>query len=1423
MSPILSTFHPVIANWFLSQFKSPSEAQVQAWSAIQVGQSTLIAAPTGSGKTLAAFLAVIDQLVKQGLASTLPDQTQVLYVSPLKALSNDINKNLEQPLTGIGIALLESALPGVTIRTQTRTGDTSPIERRAMLKFPPHILVTTPESLFILLTSVSGRDMLKTVRTVIVDEIHALAGNKRGAHLMLSLERLEHLTESSPLRIGLSATQKPLTTIARYLTGNRDVPSTIIDTGHVRQRDLQIEVTSSPLEAIMANEVWVEIYDRLELLINEHHTTLIFVNTRRLAERVAAALADRIGQDAVTAHHGSLAKEHRLSAEHRLKQGQLKALVATASLELGIDIGEVDLVCQLGSPHSIAAFLQRVGRSGHRLGAIPKGRLFPLTRNDLLECTALLAAIAGNQLDSITIPDCPLDVLSQQIVAEVACREWDQLELFQAVTKAWQYRNLTFEQYTAVVKMLAEGYHTRRGRRSAYLHHDVVNGLLRPRKAARLTAIMNGGAIPDQFDYDVLLQPESLFIGTLNEDFAFDSMPGDIFQLGNTSYRMLKIDQGKVFVEDAHGQPPNIPFWFGEAPGRSHELSVAVSDINIKMDYLLDLDEAAARRFIANDLALPPAAAEQLYHYLATAKAALTALPSFNTIIFERFFDETGDFHFVIHSIYGSRVNKAWGLALRKRFCRRFNFELQAAADDNTIVLSLGPTHSFPLREPAGYLKSESAEAVLVQALLAAPMFPTRWRWVCNTALAVPRNRAGKKVPAYFQRNNAEDLVAVIFPEQLACFENLPGDREIPSHPLVEQTLWDCLHELMDSDGLKQLLRGIEDGTVTILTRDLTSPSPLSQEIITAKAYAFLDDAPAEERRTLAIQQRRFDSPQAAAEIGQLNPDAIARVRLEAWPETRDHDELHDALVILGFMTEQEGLVGPLPGSTPYPGASDRLALLQDNRRATVMTLAHGQRLWVAAERLHELQMLFPSSNYHPAISAIPADNVSPETLLREIIRSRMEGLGPTTASQLAEPLGLDLSSVNQVLLALEGQGIIIQGHFTPGTNAIEWCERGLLARIHRYTLKQLRNQIEPVSPADFMRFLFRWHGLHDPVTGESGLAQVLHQLEGFNLPAASWEAEVLVKRVKPYFSSDLDQLCTSGRFVWLRLKKSGEYTPKSTAKSTPIAVVSRNHMECWYQQPSGHDVTPLGLSGNALKVYAILNQWGASFFQEIVNETGLLKTQLEETLGELVTNGLITSDSFQGLRTLVLPQKTLHQRSKRYPSYDPMATAGRWSLLRPPQRNTSDNFTYVENVSRTLLLRYGVVFRKVLDREEGIPSWRELLYVYRRLEARGEVRGGRFVQGFAGEQFALPKALSLLNESCKQEKTDELTVLNTADPLNLTGIITPGNRVASVSGQRLAYRDGLPVAYGARGNINFLQIFDDDYQWQLRCALLSK
>jgi ATP-dependent Lhr-like helicase len=1428
----LDGFHPAVACWFGEHFDAPSDVQIQAWPAIQAGRSTLIAAPTGSGKTLAAFLAAIDRLIRDGLDAPLPDEVQVLYISPLKALSNDIHKNLELPLNGIRDALLENGLPDVPVRAQVRTGDTSTAERAAMKRNPPHILVTTPESLYLLLTSDSGRAMLSTVRSVIVDEIHALAGNKRGAHLTLSLERLARLTPKPPVRIGLSATQKPLETMARYLTGARDSDCILIDTGHVRDRDLRLEVTGSPLEAVMANEVWGEIYDRLQQLIEEHRTTLIFVNTRRLAERAAAALAERLGEEAVTAHHGSLAREHRLEAEQRLKQGKLRALVATASLELGIDIGEIDLVCQLGSPHGIATLLQRVGRSGHRLGALPKGRLFPLSRDDLVECTALLAAVRRGELDRIPVPAHPLDVLAQQIVAEVASRDWDEDDLYEVFRGAWPYRDLTRESFTAVVKMLAEGFHTRRGRRGAYLHRDAVHGMLRARRGARLTALTNGGAIPDQFDYDVILQPEGLFIGTLNEDFAFESLAGDIFQLGNTSYRMLKIEQGRVYAEDAHGQPPNIPFWFGEAPGRSDELSAAVSRLRAALDARLEQGLEVARRYVTEDLQLPPAAGDQLVEYLAAAKAALGVLPTRERIVFERFFDETGDQHLVIHSPRGSRINRAWGLALRKRFCRRFNFELQAAAGEDSIVISLGPTHSFPLEEPAHYLNAATVEAVLVQALLAAPMFPTRWRWVVNTALAVPRNRAGKRVPAPFQRNDAEDLIAVIFPEQLACAENIAGDRAVPEHPLVEQTLSDCLHELMDIDGLKRLLTDIAEGRIEVIGRELATPSLLAQEILNARPYAFLDDAPAEERRTLAVQQRRFMDPKSAAEIGRLDPAAIERVRREAWPEAQTADELHDALVVLGFLTAVEGERGPLtqrPDSLAH-GWPELLAVLQRDRRATVLITADGARLWVAAERLQALQCLCPDARLELPIDAVASgEGGDADTALRELVRSRLEGLGPVSAARLAAPLALQTVAVERALLALQQEGFVIQGRFTNemsagGTTADEWCERGLLARIHRYTLKQLRSEIEPVAPADFMRFLFHWQGLDDPGEGEGGLARTLAQLEGLNLPAACWEDDVLPTRVQPYSRAELDGLCGAGQLVWLRLQVPAPgKEPKRRApavRSTPIAFIARVHLAHWRAFTPSLQAGDLPLSGAACTVYDGLRAWGASFFEELLVETGLLRTQLVEALGELTAWGLVTCDSFRGLRELILPQRL--QRRRQAP-VERLAATGRWSLLRPVAGARDDDLAHAEHIARVLLRRYGVVFRRLLEREAGLSSWRQLLYAYRRLEARGELRGGRFVQGFSGEQYALPEAVSSLREFRNRERSGDLITLSAADPLNLTGIITPGRRVGPQPGHRLLYRDGVPIAVGAQREVILLETVDPREEWHIRNALLRK
>ncbi|MDX1434109.1 MAG: DEAD/DEAH box helicase, partial [Gammaproteobacteria bacterium] len=1399
-----SAFHPAVRAWFEDEFQAATAVQAEAWPAIASGSHTLLAAPTGSGKTLAAFLSAIDALVREGLRDGLPDATRVLYVSPLKALSNDVQHNLQAPIEGIRARLRASGLSDVEIRAWVRTGDTPPAEREKARRQPPHILVTTPESAYILLTSESGRAMLGSVETVIVDEIHSLAGSKRGAHLALSLERLEDLVTGRLRRIGLSATQKPIADMARFLVGARDAPCTIVDTGHVRARDLALEVPDSPLEAVMANEVWQEIYTRLEKLVREHRTTLVFVNTRRLAERAARFLAERIGEDNVTSHHGSLAKEHRLEAEQRLKAGALKCLVATSSLELGIDIGDIDLVCQLGSPRSIAAFLQRVGRSGHSVGATPKGRLFPLSRDELVECVALLEAARRGELDRIRIPAAPLDVLSQQIVAEVAAGERDTRALLASFRRAWPYRDLSQDAFDDVVRMLAEGFSTRRGRRSAHLHHDAVNGRLRARRGARLTAITNGGVIPDQFDYDVILSPEGLRIGSLNEDFAFESLPGDIFQLGNTSYRILKIELGKVHVADAKGQPPNIPFWFGEAPGRSDELSLAVSRLRAEVDARLEEASTPAAEWLAETHAIPAAAAAQLTDYLAAARAALGCVPTQHHVVLERFFDETGDMHLVIHAPFGSRINRAWGLALRKRFCRKFNFELQAAALEDSIILSLSATHSFPLEEVAAYLASGSVREVLVQALLAAPMFPTRWRWNATNALAVRRMRNGKRAPPYFQRADAEDLVAVIFPDQLACQENLAGHREIPDHPLVAQTIADCLHEFMDVDGLVELLRRRESAELVISARDLAAPSPLAQEILNARPYAFLDDAPAEERRALAVQSRGFTQPAEAGELARLDAAAIERVCREAWPEAHSADELHDALVVLGFLSDAEIEHGD--------GWRGLLGDLVRDARATALATPAGHTLWVAAERLPELERLFPGAATEPVIvaPAIARTAANAEDALREVLRSRLEGLGPVSAASLAEPLAVAPTDVVVALTALEQEGFVVRGRFrNPSADVEEWCERRLLARIHRYTVKRLRSEVEPVSVADFMRFLLDWQGLSERGEGREATTAALEQLEGYAMAAAAWENDVLPARIDSYTGDQLDGLCASGRFTWMRLAVAQAQAQKRGApvRHTPIALVERRNISHWRRLAPLPDASRIRPSATAERVRDWMRGHGACFFVDLVEGTGMLRTQVEAALGELVSWGVVTSDSFTGLRALITPESRRPRfapRRGRYASVSPFDAAGRWSLIAetPAGAPGVEDFEFLAKV---LLRRYGVVFRRLLERESVVVPWRELLRVYWRMEARGEIRGGRFVDGVAGEQFALPDAVGALRKVRRSERDDAFVVVAAVDPLNLAGTLLPGERITATLGNRMVLRNGLPVAVQSADALRFL------------------
>ncbi|MGA2857611.1 MAG: DEAD/DEAH box helicase [Candidatus Sulfotelmatobacter sp.] len=1526
----LAWAHPLVAEWFVGRFGTPTEPQEQGWPHILAGRTTLISAPTGSGKTLAAFLACIDRLVRKALAGDLADRTEVLYISPLKALGNDIQKNLEVPLGEILALAGERGLLMPEIRTAVRTGDTLQAERRAMLKRPPHILVTTPESLYILLTADKSRAILRDVETVIVDEIHAVADDKRGAHLALSLERLEALRsdalgfrkagssglkalgmtkgegQSGLVRIGLSATQKPIEEVAHFLTGSGRADPVIVNIGHRRKLDLAIEVPPMPLGPVASNEMWDAIYDRLVALVGQHRSTLVFVNTRRMVERMAHHLGERVGEENVAAHHGSLSRKLRLAAEKKLKEGQVRVLVATASLELGIDIGTVDLVVQINSPRAIAVALQRVGRSGHWRGAVPKGRFFATTRDDLVECAALVRAIKHGDLDRLIIPESPLDVLAQQIVAACAAEEWDEDEMFALARRAYPYRDLKRETFDAILEMLSEGIAARRGRYGAYLHRDRVNGKLRARRGARLAAITSGGAIPETALFAVVAEPDGLVVGTVDEDFATESMAGEVMLLGNSSWRIRRIElkSGRLLVENAHGAPPGIPFWRGEAPARTEELSTHVGEVREKISEMLPRtspvgfsatqpEVAAAVSWLKEECGLDDSGAEQAIEYILQGRAVLGAVPTETTVIAERFFDEGGGMQLVIHAPFGGRINKAWGLALRKRFCRGFNFELQAAATDNGLNIALAEQHSFPLGDVFHFLQADTVQPILEQAALDSPMFGTRWRWDANRALALLRFQNGKKVPPQIQRIRSDDLLASVFPDAAACFENIEGDRQIPDHPLVREVMKDVLTEAMDVEGLKKLLRGIASGQVRVIAVDTPVPSQFSHEILNANPYAFLDDAPLEERRARAVEMRRVLPESVLEEVGKLDPGAIQQVREEAWPDVRDTDELHDVLHTLLALPEEfsisgtEGMVGASQGSRaplgwagegarPYTsrggiewrGFFERL--VGEGRAGTAFS--GGRRYWVAAERARGIVALFPSAEFVHTLADVETAEVSRDDALLTLVTGWMSHLGPVTASGLGEMLGLAASEVGKALLRMEASGAVLRGNFTGGTGKrtgvsaphepvelhstgqpracpelvegaavptsapeTEWCERRLLARIHRLTVGMLRKQIEPVTAAQFMRWLMRWQHVAPgtQVAGERGTLEVLQQLQGFEIPANAWERQVLARRIVDYDAKWLDQLCLTGAVGWGRLSPhpatvestDGPVKDGSTPRQrrviptsvAPITFFVREEAD-WMAIPESHvsqhrrdPSTPLragvghptpdvghgdasdgrGLSHGARLVLEFLRQRGASFFADVVRGTGKLKAEIETALWELVAAGLVTADGFDNLRSLIDPKRRAGQGSGR--SMRPRHSAGRWALLHADV--AVERPRAVEAACWMLLRRYGIVMRDVLARESNLPLWRELLMAFRRLEDRGEIRGGRFVDGFLGEQFALPVAVESVRATRSLPLSGDTVTLSAADPLNLVGILVPGERVPAISGKTVNYRDGVAIS----------------------------
>ena len=1430
----LSWAHPVIQEWFTGRFGTPTEPQLEGWPPILAGRPTLISAPTGSGKTLSAFLIAIDSLLRQSIAGTLAAATQVVYVSPLKALSNDIQKNLDQPLCEIQQLALDRGYLSAAIRTGVRTGDTLPRERQAMLRNPPHILVTTPESLYILLTAEKSRNNLRNVRTVIVDEIHAIADDKRGSHLSLSLERLDALVRGenmlspgasllrhpAPQRIGLSATQNPIELVADFLCGTGHRNPAIIQVGQRRHLDLGIEIPTEELGSIATGKIWESIYARLTGLAQEHRSTLLFVNTRAMVERLAHRLGERLGAENVAAHHGSLSRQLRHEAERKLRAGDVRLLVCTASLELGIDIGAVDLVCQINSPRAIAAAMQRVGRAGHWRGAIPKGRFFVTTRDDLIESAALVQAMRAGVLDRLEIPPEPVDVLMQQVVAACSAEPWEETALYEVMRRAHPYRSLSREAFDEALCLLADGIESSRGRYGSYLLRDRVHGHLQARRGARTTAVSNAGTIPDTAAFAVLAQPENVQIATLDEHFAVDSSPGDVILLGNTSWKIQRVESsGRVLVEDAHGQPPNLPFWTGEAPQRTIELSGFVADLREQISnrtgdvlpgYVSQTHPqvAATTDWLREECCVPQSGAEQMIDYIVAGRAILGSVPTLTTVIAERFFDEGGGMQLILHAPFGGRINKAWGLALRKRFCRGFNFELQAAATDNGLNISLSEQHSFPLSDVFQFLTEQTAHELLQQASLTSPIFKARWRWDASRSLQLLRFQKGKKVPPQIMRTRSDDLLASVFPQVAACQENIEGDIVVPDHPLIREVMKDVLQEAMDLNGLIRVLAGMRTGAIRCLAVDTTTPSQFSHEMLNANPYAFLDDAPQEERRARAVAMRGTVPDSVLGEAGRLSPAAIEEVRAAQWPDLRDEHELHDQLcawtIVPVAVTQREGC-------RDWPLFFAQLAA---QARAGVANV-DGREYWVAAERVAWLQSLWPQVKLSQSLPPVAEKPEAADEVLRRAIHAWMCVLGPRSCVSLGEYLGVAASEVWKQMLRLEVAGTLMRGFFEAGAPSgdleIEWCERRLLQRIHKRTLGALRKQVEPVTAAVYMQWLLGWQHVapQTQLAGEHGLLQALRGLEGFEAPAIEWERSILPARVADYDPRWLDALSLSGVLGWGRLSPHPAFyaadsggprrvVPTSMAPVTFFLREEALWMDLSLQERQIPETNlACCLSDLALRLRALLGGRGAMFAGDMTRMIAAPEPDITRALWELVAAGLVTADGFDSLRMLIDPRrKQVYVGPSNAKRAAPRNTAGRWSLLSVPEPHAAisagekaeQHEAQLASACQMLLRRYGVVFRDVLARESTIPRWRDLLPMLRRMEARGQIRGGRFLSGFGGEQFALPEALDSLRASSRALMTLPAITLSAADPLNLVGIVIPGERMAAVCGRTITY-----------------------------------
>lgn len=1394
MNPV-DSFHPVVRAWFHSRFPAgPTPPQAAAWPLVPSGEDILVASPTGSGKTLTAFMMALNQMYVEPPDDRVTGPS-VLYLSPLRALATDVRENLLEPLAEMAALAEQMGTRAPHIRVDVRTGDTTESERAAQRRSPAHIYVTTPETLYLLLTSASGRSMLRSVRTVIVDEIHALCRDKRGSHLALSLERLERLVvesgERRPQRIGLSATQRPLELVADFLSGVGDgrARAHIVDCSRERQLDVAIELPASELDSVMSHEQFNEILERLATLIGEHRTTLIFVQSRRLAERMAHRLTDALtdggilddAELAVASHHGSLSTHRRREVERRLRAGDLRALVATASLELGIDVGPVELVCQIGSPKAIATFLQRVGRANHHVGGTPKGRLFPMNRHELVESVALLSAVHQGQLDALEPPTAPLDILAQQMVAEVAARGEDSPDdLFAWMTHASPFRDLSRQDFDEVLDLTSRGIVTGHGPRGAHLHFDPVNQKVRPRRGASLAAIGGAGAIPDTGEYRVVLEPDGVTVGSLDEDFAIESSPGDVFLLGTHAWRVTRVESSVVRVIDATGQAPTAPFWFGESPGRTIELSAAVADLHEELlDPLARRDADAARHLVMAIPGVSADVAQQVVAFLSASYDVLGDLPTRRTLIIERFFDETESSHLVVHAPQGARLNRALGLALRKRFCVTFDFELQAAADDEAITIALGPHHSFELESVMKMVRSNTCRDVLTQAVLPLPMLAARWRWNTARALVLRRSMNFQRRPINLQRMEADDLMAATWPSLAACQENAPaGPIPIPDHVLVRQTIADVLFEPLDVTRLEEMLARVEAGDIRVHVVDTSEPSLLAHGILHGQPYTFLDDAPLEERRSRAVATTRgvgaLDEHglPVFTERDALDPQAVREVVTQSAPKVRSADELFELLLD----------AGALRPTAPWHAFFDELS--RDGR-----AILEGDR--------------WRPSNSPPWDILIEDD-----AALATMVRVHLAAAGPVSLERLVgeDPLGpgplrgapLPLGRARTAIVALEATGFAMQ---IPGAR---WCARHTYARLHRMARQRRRASYVAVPVSQFLDFLTRWQHVEEStrLSGREGVRRVVEQLQGVELAAGEWERSVLAARVRDYQPEWLDELCLSGELVWGRLSlRAGAEDARGSATpsmATPLTLLDREDL-AWHLRAVRLDAAPVvPPHGAARDVYDALAQRGALFRAALPADTGRLRDDVDAGVWDLVARGAVTADAFSAVRSLLGARRWSSssragaRRMTLSTHRAPASTGvgeGRWSLL-PVNETPLTPLEYeelAEMVARQLVRRWGVVTYELFATESYRVPWRYVVWALRRLEARGEVVGGRFVQGLAGEQYAHVEALDAL----QRPPSDVPVTIAAVDPLNLTGTILTATRIPARVRQSLTIREG--------------------------------